>query len=43
MSVDKIREELEKDLNRQSYRGTIFSVETLRKIIRSGENGELDT
>jgi hypothetical protein len=40
MSPEKIREFLEKEHNK-SYHGTLFSVETIEKIIDAGQAGEL--
>jgi hypothetical protein len=41
MQPDKICEQLLKDMERHEYRGPIYKEETIRKIIRSGEAGEL--
>lgn len=41
MQPDKMRESLINDQNAKLYNGPIFNMETIRKIIRSGEAGEL--
>jgi len=41
MPLDSMREAMEKD--KAFYHGPIFKVETMKKIIRAGEAGELET